>query len=157
MEELAKQVGAFLKEKNWQLVAAESCTGGGLGEQITAIAGSSAWFDRGFITYSNASKIDMLGVNLKTLETYGAVSEETVLEMARGALQRSQAQLGVSISGIAGPDGGSSDKPVGTVWIAWAGKQTQQARKYAFKGDRHAVRLQAINAALKGILTSGNL
>jgi nicotinamide-nucleotide amidase len=157
VKELSKQVGLFLKEKGWKLTVAESCTGGGLGESITSVAGSSAWFDRGFITYSNEAKIEMLGVNLKTIETFGAVSKETVLEMSAGALQRSSAQLSVAISGIAGPDGGTPEKPVGTVWIAWAGKIGQCAQAFVFKGNRQAVREQAIEAALQGILTAGNL
>lgn len=157
MEELAKQVGLFLKEKGWKLVVAESCTGGGLGERITAIAGSSAWFDRGFITYSNSSKINMLGVNQNIINQHGAVSKETVLEMSVGALMRSEAHLSVAISGIAGPDGGSSEKPVGTVWIAWAGKTGRKTQVFVFKGNRQAVRQQAIEAALKGILAAGDL
>lgn len=157
MEELAKQVGLFLKEKGWKLVVAESCTGGGVSESITSVAGSSAWFDRGFITYSNQAKIDMLGVNVKTIETFGAVSKETVLEMSVGALQRSSAQLSVAISGIAGPDGGTPDKPVGTVWIAWAGRAGQYAQPFVFEGDRQKIRAQAIDAALKAILAAGNL
>ncbi len=157
MEELSKQVGAFLKEKQWKLTVAESCTGGGVGASITNIAGSSSWFDRGFITYSNESKTEMLGVSLKTIETYGAVSKETVLEMAKGALMRSAAQISVAISGIAGPDGGSPEKPVGTVWIAWAGKVESRAQCFVFKGDRQTVRRQAIDSALKGILAAGDL
>jgi nicotinamide-nucleotide amidase len=157
MEKLAKQVGAFLKENNWKLVVAESCTGGGLGESITAISGSSNWFDRGFITYSNESKIEMLGVDSAIIDQHGAVSNETVLAMAKGALMRSAAQIGVAISGIAGPDGGSPEKPVGTVWIAWAGKIGQRAQVFLFSGDRLAVRQQAVEAALKGILAAGDL
>ncbi|MEY3219331.1 MAG: hypothetical protein RIT27_688 [Pseudomonadota bacterium] len=157
MEILAKQVGQFLLEKDWKLVVAESCTGGGLGEEITSISGSSMWFDRGFITYSNQAKIEMLKVSPQTLEQKGAVSEETVLEMAAGALKQSAAQLSVAISGIAGPEGGSSEKPVGTVWIAWATTKSARAKKYLFKGDRRAIRLQAIEIALKIILTTGDL
>lgn len=157
MEELAKQVGAFLKEKSWKLVVAESCTGGGVGESITSIAGSSAWFDRGFITYSNDAKIEMLGVDSAIINQHGAVSKETVLAMATGAVMRSAAQIGVAISGIAGPDGGSPEKPVGTVWIAWAGKIGRRAQVFLFSGDRRAVRQQAVETALKGILTAGDL
>ena len=157
MEELAKQVGAFLEQKQWKLVVAESCTGGGLGESITSISGSSNWFDRGFITYSNESKIEMLGVDLAIIEQHGAVSEETVLAMAKGALMRSAARIGVAISGIAGPDGGSPEKPVGTVWIAWAGKFGYRTQLFVFKGNRAQVRKQAVESALKGILAAGNL
>lgn len=157
MEELAQQVGAFLEQKHWKLVVAESCTGGGLGESITAISGSSKWFDRGFITYSNEAKIDMLGVDPTMIEQHGAVSEETVLAMAKGALMRSAAQIGVAISGIAGPDGGMPEKPVGTVWIAWAGRKSRRAEQYVFTGDRAAIRQQAIEVALKGILAAGDL
>jgi len=152
MESLAKQVGQFLLEKGWKLVIAESCTGGGLGEQITSISGSSKWFDRGFITYSNQAKIEMLGVSPQTLEENGAVSEETVLEMAAGALKQSSAQLSIAISGIAGPDGGTPDKPVGTVWIGWATAKNARAEKYLLNGDRQAIRRQAIEISLKGIL-----
>jgi len=152
MESLAKQVGQFLLEKGWKLVIAESCTGGGLGEQITSISGSSKWFDRGFITYSNQAKIEMLGVSPQTLEENGAVSEETVLEMAAGALKQSSAQLSIAISGIAGPDGGTPDKPVGTVWIGWATAKNVRAEKYLLNGDRQAIRRQAIEISLKGIL-----
>jgi len=152
MESLAKQVGQFLLEKGWKLVIAESCTGGGLGEQITSISGSSKWFDRGFITYSNQAKIEMLGVSPQTLEENGAVSEETVLEMAAGALKQSSAQLSIAISGIAGPDGGTPNKPVGTVWIGWATAKNVRAEKYLLNGDRQAIRRQAIEISLKGIL-----
>lgn len=152
MESLAKQVGQFLLEKGWKLVIAESCTGGGLGEQITSISGSSKWFDRGFITYSNQAKIEMLGVSPQTLEENGAVSEETVLEMAAGALKQSSAQLSIAISGIAGPDGGTPNKPVGTVWIGWATAKNARAEKYLLNGDRQAIRRQAIEISLKGIL-----
>lgn len=157
MEGLAKQVGQFLLEKGWKLVIAESCTGGGLGEQITSISGSSKWFDRGFITYSNQAKIEMLGVSPKTLEEHGAVSEETVLEMAAGALKQSRAQLSIAISGIAGTDGGTPDKPVGTVWIGWATATNARAEKYLLSGDRQAIRRQAIEISLKKISMAGDL
>lgn len=150
---LAAEVGAALKQCGWMLVLAESCTGGGVAEAVTAIPGSSAWFDRGFVTYSNLSKIEMLGVSPQTLEKHGAVSEPVVLEMARGALGRSRAQVAVAISGIAGPDGGTPDKPVGTVWLAWgmsSGKVV--SRLCQFSGDRQQIRWQAVEQALQGLI-----
>ena len=132
---------------------AESCTGGGLAAAITDCAGSSQWFDRGFITYSNQAKQDMLGVSNDILSTYGAVSEETVRAMAEGALQASGSQVTVSISGIAGPGGGSLEKPVGTVWIAWACiAHPIRTQSYVFKGNRTDIRNQAIYEALRGLL-----
>ena len=150
---LAVQVGKQLKLNNFYLATAESCTGGGIAQTITEIAGSSAWFDRGFVTYSNASKCELLGVSADILENFGAVSEQTVLAMAKGALARSQAQISVAVSGIAGPDGGTIDKPVGTVWIAWTLFDRQIARCFQFEGDRHAVRQQTIQEALQGVLS----
>ena len=117
---LAQQVGAALKEHGMTLVTAESCTGGGVAQAITMISGSSDWFDRGFVTYSNTSKEEMLGVSPDTLEQHGAVSEQTVREMVDGALQYSRAQVALSVSGVAGPTGGTPEKPVGMVWFAWA-------------------------------------
>jgi len=117
---LATELGALLKAHGYMLALAESCTGGMVAEVITSVAGSSAWFDRGFVTYSNQAKIDMLGVSEQTLENLGAVSEQVAVEMAFGALKHSQAHIAGSITGIAGPDGGTADKPVGTVCFAWA-------------------------------------
>ena len=116
--ELAESLGLLLQTKEWQLALAESCTGGGISQAVTEVPGSSAWFDRGFVTYSNAAKEDMLGVQTLTLERFGAVSEETALEMVMGALAHSQANLAVAVTGIAGPGGGTREKPVGTVYIA---------------------------------------
>lgn len=140
----AAQLGRALKAHGLMLVMAESCTGGLVAEAITSIAGSSAWFDRGFVTYSNAAKIDMLGVSEKTLEQFGAVSEQTAVEMAIGALKNSAAQIAGSITGIAGPDGGTAAKPVGTVCFAWSGKNfaTRSCTQH-FTGDRSSVRQQA--------------
>lgn len=147
---LAAELGKLLKQKNVLLTTAESCTGGGLSYVITSIADSSEWFDRGFVTYSNHSKIDMLGVAAHTLNLYGAVSEAVAREMAEGALRHSNAQLSIAITGIAGPSGGTNDKPVGTVWIAYAGKQiTTEAHMDVFSGDREAVRTQTIQRALQ--------
>lgn len=152
VDDLSAAVGAALSARGWMMATAESCTGGGIAAAVTATAGSSAWFDRGFVTYSNAAKTEMLGVNPDTLATFGAVSEATVLEMARGALARSQAQVTVAVSGIAGPGGGSIDKPVGLVCLAWAAAdQPAQAVTRHFAGDRAAIRLQTVIAALHGL------
>ncbi len=144
-----------LKPQKIMIVTAESCTGGWVSEAITAIPGSSAWFDRGFVTYSNIAKHEMLGVKLSTLDQFGAVSEETAREMVVGALNNSHADLSVAITGIAGP-GGSDDethgKPVGTVWFAWADQDSIVSRQHLFKGDRAKVREQAVVTALEGLL-----
>jgi nicotinamide-nucleotide amidase len=149
---IIEALAGHLLQRGWWLACAESCTGGGIAAALTDVAGSSAWFDRGFVTYSNQAKLEMLGVSMQTLERHGAVSRETVLEMAQGALEHSRARLAVSVSGIAGPGGGSPDKPVGTVWIAWAGPDGAQAVQQRFPGDRQAVRDAAIDAALQGLL-----
>lgn len=132
-----------------QLATAESCTGGWVARVCTDLAGSSAWFERGLVTYSNAAKQELLGVSAATLAEQGAVSEQTVQEMARGLLRHSHAQWTLAISGIAGPGGGSAHKPTGTVWIAWAGPEGWCLQcSYHFDGDRAAVRRQAVLAAL---------
>lgn len=146
------QLGKQLKLQKILVATAESCTGGWVSEAITAIPGSSSWFDRGFVTYSNAAKQEMLGVKAITLDQFGAVSEETASEMAAGALKNSQAQLSVSITGIAGPDGGSDDKPVGTVWFAWADQNSIISKQHIFTGDRASIREQAVITALDGLL-----
>ncbi|WP_035384756.1 nicotinamide-nucleotide amidase [Ferriphaselus sp. R-1] len=152
MDILAAQVGGLLKSHGMMLAAAESCTGGAVAAAITDIAGSSAWFERGFVTYANAAKVEMLGVNPATLDRYGAVSEATVREMALGALQHSHAHISLAISGIAGPDGGSPDKPVGTVWFAWARKHGEVvARLHLISGGRNVVRAQSVRVALQGV------
>jgi len=149
---LAAEVGVALKRRGWILVLAESCTGGMAAQYVTAIPGSSNWFDRGFVTYSNASKIEMLGVSPQALEAHGAVSEVVVQEMTRGAIARSHAQISAAISGIAGPDGGTPEKPVGTVCFAWvAGKYASSATAH-FEGDREKVRRQAVEYALREVL-----
>jgi nicotinamide-nucleotide amidase len=151
--QLAEETGLALKAKGWMLATAESCTGGWVGEAITAIPGSSAWYDRGFITYTNESKQEMLGVSSVTLGQFGAVSEETVKEMAAGTLRHSRAHISVAISGIAGPSGGSPGKPVGTVCLAWAVKGgIVESERCLFAGDRQAVRRQAVERALRGVL-----
>jgi len=135
------------------LVSAESCTGGWVAKLLTDVPGSSGWFERGFVTYSNAAKTQLLGVPAELIESHGAVSESTVRAMAVGALAHSQGQLSVAVSGIAGPGGGSEDKPVGTVWLAWAGVGGEtRAQRFQFSGDRDAVRRQAVAAALEGVL-----
>ena len=140
-------------QRGLKLVTAESCTGGWLGQAVTAVAGSSAWYERGFITYSNLSKCEMLGVQQATLDQLGAVSAQTAQEMVMGALNRSHAQMGVSITGIAGPDGGTAVKPVGMICFAWAiedGPVRQETR--FFKGNRDTIRRLSVVTALQGIL-----
>ncbi|RYU58992.1 CinA family protein [Methylolobus aquaticus] len=150
---LAGEVGAALAKRGDTLITAESCTGGGIAETLTAIAGASAWFEAAFVTYSNHAKTELLGVAPEVLVRCGAVSEETVAAMARGALARLGADWAIAISGIAGPTGGSADKPVGTVWIHWSSARGQGcSRCYHFAGDRAAVRRQSIEAALRGLL-----
>ena len=150
---LSEKVGRCLLEHGLLAVTAESCTGGWIGEAITAVPGSSAWFDRGFITYTNSAKQDMLGVTEETLAQHGAVSGETVREMALGALSHSRGNVAVAVSGIAGPTGGTPSKPVGTVWLAWAAKGHEAlAECHVFSGDRESVRRQAVMRALEGLM-----
>jgi len=150
---LVDRVGQALLARHWMLVAAESCTGGWIAKVITDLAGSSRWFERGFVTYSNAAKMELLGVQETTLATHGAVSAATVNEMTQGALAHSHAQIAVAVSGIAGPDGGSADKPVGTVWLGWMIKDgVPRNHCHQFNGDREAVRIQAVIATLEGVL-----
>ncbi|MGH8396735.1 MAG: nicotinamide-nucleotide amidase [Gammaproteobacteria bacterium] len=151
--ELSADLGRRLLKHSLKLATAESCTGGWIAKCLTDIAGSSDWFERGFVTYSNAAKQAMLGVREKTLAEHGAVSEATVLEMATGALIHSQATIAVAVSGIAGPAGGTPDKPEGTVWIGWAwtdGKATAEC--FQFTGGREAVRRMAVAEALSGLI-----
>ncbi len=151
--ELSEKVGGVLTARKFMMAAAESCTGGWIGQAVTMVPGSSKWFDRGFVTYTNEAKQDMLGVGAATLKEFGAVSEQTVREMVAGALARSRAQVAVAVSGIAGPDGGSPKKPVGTVMLAWGEKGGAIiARTMHFAGDRDAVRRQTVIAALEGIV-----
>lgn len=155
MSALAKSVFEYLKENKHVLVTAESCTGGMIAKTITDFAGSSSIFDRGFVTYSNNSKIDMLGVTPETLKEHGAVAAQTAHEMANGALQNSSGTLSISVTGIAGPTGGSEEKPVGLVYIGLSqlnGKTITQ--KCNFDGDRHEVRLQTMDAVFNLILQS---
>jgi nicotinamide-nucleotide amidase len=150
--ETVMELAAQLLRRGWWLSCAESCTGGGIAAALTDVAGSSAWFDRGFVTYSNAAKQEMLGVSADTLANFGAVSRETAVEMATGALASSGTQLSVAVTGIAGPGGGSEDKPVGTVWIAWASEGGVSAVCELFTGDRSEVRAATVDAALLGLL-----
>ncbi|MBS69586.1 MAG: damage-inducible protein CinA [Pseudomonas sp.] len=152
LTELAAQLGEALQRLGAQVSTAESCTGGGIAEAITRIAGSSAWFEAGYITYSNAQKTCQLGVPAELFDQVGAVSAEVVQAMARGAQRNSGARFAVAVSGIAGPGGGSAEKPVGTVWIAWADDVHLQVQRYLFAGDRQAVREQTVAAALQGLL-----
>ena len=153
LEELALKVGEALAAKGWMVATAESCTGGWVAKALTDVAGSSAYVDRGFVTYTNEAKREMLGVAEATLKAFGAVSEAVVREMAEGALASSRAQATLAISGIAGPTGGTPEKPVGTVWFAWAvaGEETR-AEVMRFDGDREAVRRRAVVHALDRLL-----
>jgi nicotinamide-nucleotide amidase len=153
LENLSEQVGDCLLARGLMVVTAESCTGGWVAQAITAIAGCSRWFERGFITYSNIAKMEVLGVQATTLERHGAVSEATVREMAEGALARSHGQVAVAVSGVAGPGGGSLEKPVGTVCLAWATSGVSaHSQRLQLHGNREAIRRQAVEAALQGIL-----
>jgi nicotinamide-nucleotide amidase len=153
LEALSIQVGEALRLRKLMIATAESCTGGWIGEVLTAIAGSSEYVERGFITYSNEAKQELLGVAKQTIDQRGAVSEETVREMAAGAIAHSRAQVAVSVSGVAGPGGGSAHNPVGTVCFGWAVKDGQpQSARQRFDGDRESVRRQAVVFALQGAL-----
>ena len=153
IENLTQQVADLLVDKKLVLVTAESCTGGWVAKCCTDRNGSSAWFDRGFVTYSNQAKQDLLGVSESTLDDFGAVSEQTAIEMAIGAIDFSQANISIAVTGIAGPTGGSQQKPVGTVWLAWAFKNGRiTSVLHHFSGDRESIRRQAVSAALEGII-----
>ena len=151
--QLAEQTGHVLKQRGYQLATAESCTGGWVGMVMTAVPGSSAWYDRGFITYSNDAKQMQLDVSADTIDTHGAVSESIVREMALGTLQHSKANISLAISGIAGPGGGTPYKPVGTVCIGWALTDgTHLETTCRFSGDRDEIRARAVAAALRGVI-----
>lgn len=153
LTQLAEAVATVLNERELMLVTAESCTGGWIAKCCTDLPGSSNWFERGFVTYTNDSKIEALGVNPQTLEEVGAVSEVTVGEMASGALAHSRAQVSVAVSGIAGPGGGRLDKPVGTVCIGWCmAGGSLRTRHLLLQGDREQVRRQAVAHALRGVI-----
>jgi nicotinamide-nucleotide amidase len=149
---LAAAVGRAALSRQVRIATAESCTGGLVAGAITAVAGSSDWFDRGFVTYSNAAKVDLLAVPTATLARFGAVSAEVALAMAEGALCGGGAQWSVAVTGIAGPAGGTAAKPVGTVCFAWAGPRAAEALRTQLPGDRAEVRSEAVHIALKGLL-----
>lgn len=154
--DMSARVGRLLQAKGLLLATAESCTGGGIGQAITEIAGSSEWYDRGFITYSNAAKTELLNVPASMIAQFGAVSEEVARAMAEGCVAHSNAQVSVSVTGIAGPGGAVPGKPVGTVCFGWALRQHGSARTHTerrvFSGDRQAVRRQSVEHALHGLL-----
>ena len=153
LETRALALGPLLVRKRRMLATAESCTGGWIAQTVTAIAGSSQWFDRGFVTYSNQAKMDMLGVAEQTLNAHGAVSAETAAEMAAGACTRAAVELAVAVTGVAGPGGGSAEKPVGTVWFGWClDGGSPVTRRHCFDGDRESVRRQTVAVALDGLL-----
>ena len=153
IDELARQLGEACLAAKATVATAESCTGGGVGEAITRVSGASAWYDRGFVTYSNEAKIDLLGVKQETLGSHGAVSEAVAREMAIGALHQSSAGFAVAVTGVAGPGGGTASKPVGLVWFAWASLDGEVGTKFeVFGGDRAAIRQQAVLEALRGLL-----
>jgi nicotinamide-nucleotide amidase len=153
LEALAADLGEALVRQGWMLATAESCTGGWAAQTLTAVAGSSAWFERGFVTYSNLAKMEMLGVRADILDAFGAVSEQAAEAMVRGALTHSRAQVAFAVTGIAGPTGGTPEKPVGTVCFAWAlaGAQPVVGR-LLFAGDRRAIRSQSVRHALRRML-----
>lgn len=150
---LTERLAEAMLLHRYMLVTAESCTGGGIAESVTSLAGSSQWFERGYVTYSDESKQDLLKVTLDTLARYGAVSEECAAEMAEGAINNSHADIAVSVTGIAGPDGGSADKPVGTVCFGWSQREQETlTTRIVFAGDREEVRRQTVLMALQGLL-----
>ena len=151
--QLATELGAALGARGWMAATAESCTGGLIAGAITDVPGSSGWFERGFVTYSNEAKIDLLGVRPETLSRFGAVSEETARAMVAGALERSRADVAVAVTGVAGPTGGTPEKPVGLVWLAWGVRRgAVEAVSRRFPGDRAAVREATVAVALDGLL-----
>jgi len=153
IDDVSRALGEACVLGKTTVATAESCTGGGVGEAITRTPGASAWFDRGFVTYSNDAKVDLLGVKQETIGSFGAVSEAVAREMAVGALHQSSAEFAVAVTGVAGPDGGTSSKPVGLVWFAWASLDGKvETRFEIFGGDRAAIRGQAVLEALKGLV-----
>ena len=153
LEALAARVATVMQRRALMLASAESCTGGWIAKTLTDLSGSSAWFEAGVVSYSNQAKISLLGVRSGTLERTGAVSEETALEMVSGALNRLNVGMAVAVTGVAGPTGGTPQKPVGTVWIGWQRRDgAARAKLFHFPGDREAVRRQTVAAALEGVL-----
>lgn len=149
---LCHRLAEALTQRGWTLATAESCTGGLVAATCTGLGGASDWFERGFVTYSNTAKTEALGVPAGLIERHGAVSEPVVRAMAEGALRHSRAQVAVAVTGVAGPTGGSADKPVGTVWFAWATPQGVRSERGCFAGDRDAVRAATVQHALAGVL-----
>ncbi|MCZ6895787.1 MAG: nicotinamide-nucleotide amidohydrolase family protein [Gammaproteobacteria bacterium] len=153
LEALAQELGQLLTERGWRVTAAESCTGGWIAQCLTAIAGSSDWFESGWVTYSNTAKSTLLDVDPMTLERCGAVSNETAAALAEGALRLSGADIAVSVTGIAGPAGGSVEKPVGTVWFGFAGITMKTlTERHRFDGDRRSVRAKTVALALSRLI-----
>jgi len=152
MTDPRRGLAEILQKKGWMMATAESCTGGLIAGACTDLSGSSNWFERGFVTYSNAAKTELLGVDAALIDQSGAVSETVARAMASGALQRSHAQVSVAVTGVAGPTGGSADKPVGTVWFGWATPAGVFAERQCFTGDRAAVRQATVRHALAGLL-----
>lgn len=152
LEDLCARLGQALRERDWRLVTAESCTGGGIGAALTAIPGSSDWYEGGVISYSNALKQQLLDVPADCLQQHGAVSQPVALAMAGGARRRLQADLALAVTGVAGPGGGTPDKPVGLVWFAWSDALGESSEACQFSGDRQQVREQAVLFALQGAL-----
>ena len=152
LAEQVEKLAAVLSAWGWKMASAESCTGGWIAKCCTDRAGSSAWFERGFVTYSNAAKIESLGVRPATLEMGGAVSREAALQMADGARRAAGVEIAVAVTGIAGPDGGTPDKPVGTVWFAWSQAGRSEAKLHRFEGNRDSVRRQSVACALQGLI-----
>lgn len=154
IDSLVSTLADGLIQRGWYVTAAESCTGGGVAQAFTGLAGSSSWFEAGFVVYSNRIKHDVLDVSFDTLRKYGAVSEQVVEQMVRGALLRTGADIGVAISGIAGPEGGTPEKPVGTVWFAWAlaggAVHTERCR---FSGDRKSVQRLSVEKSISGLVS----
>ena len=144
IEELVRQLAAKLTEKGWMLATAESCTGGMIAAACTDLAGSSQWFERGFVTYSNEAKTEMLGVPAELIAKHGAVSEEVVRAMAEGAIRHSRAQVSIAVTGIAGPGGGSVEKPVGTVWVGWCIENSIHTQLLPLGGPRKKIRLKTL-------------
>jgi nicotinamide-nucleotide amidase len=152
VHDLCRLIADLMLKRQWMLTTAESCTGGMIAAACTDLAGSSAWFERGFVTYSNEAKSDTLGVPAELIAAHGAVSEPVARAMASGALQHARAQVALSVTGIAGPGGGSSDKPVGTVWFGWATPSGVWSEMQHFDGDRAAVRTATVHHSLRTLL-----
>ena len=152
LESLAGELGTALKARGWHVASAESCTGGWIAKTLTDLPGSSAWFGWGYVTYANDAKVRALGVGTELLEEHGAVSEPVVRAMAEGIQRISGAEIAVAVSGVAGPDGGTPERPVGTVWFAWIGPAGTRAQVHRFEGGRDTIRHDSVARALQGLL-----